>query len=95
MGQIIVNVPDELMPVHEWFQQQNGAEWADHYVAGKLTELKERKRQADVERLVKNYEGLEASTKATFDTALLAVEEARVAVEAQANVEAQPQGEQL
>ena len=51
MATIQLTIPDALMAVYQRFQQENGAMWADSYLAQKLKELEDRFEAADIAAL--------------------------------------------
>ena len=50
MAQITITIPDDLLAVHQRFQQENGAFWLDAYIVAKLEELKRRFDATDQQR---------------------------------------------
>ena len=48
MATIQLTIPDALMVVYQRFQLENGAMWADSYLAQKLKELEDRFEAADI-----------------------------------------------
>ena len=51
MATITLTIPDALLAVYQRFQQENGAAWADSYLAQKLKELEDRFEAADIAAL--------------------------------------------
>ena len=51
MATITLTIPDDLFAIYQRFQQENGAQWAEVFLAGKLRELAQRFDAADADIL--------------------------------------------
>ena len=48
MATITLTIPDELLATYQWFQAENGTEWASAFLAEKLKELQRRHDDEDI-----------------------------------------------